>query len=312
MGQSMPKGQRTASGDLSFAVGLTHPALRAPLQMRGRRYPELKLVSFVKAKESGAVSLAHGYSTKAISPRVRSNHGAFRAFETVSPELTSEPIYLYSICPRPSQPLVLPLGLAEPTQLIAVDDVAALVETGVDLAALQTDEPRLLNAVLSHDRVICELFQHTSLLPLRFGTQIASVEHLREHLASQGADYTAKLKILAPKVEYQVKLLAAEVAAPPLAEGLTGREYFLAKKQRLQDQTTAQEQQQAELALLLDHLYSAYGDSIESEAPAGEARIYVLVDRDDQTLPQWIEEMRSQSPHWTLILSEPLPPYHFV
>lgn len=230
----------------------------------------------------------------------------------MSPELTSGPIYLYSICPRPSQPLVLPLGLAEPTQLIAVDDVAAVVETGVDLAALQTDEPRLLNAVLSHDRVICELFQHTPLLPLRFGTQIASVEHLREHLSNQGADYTAKLNILAPKVEYQVKLVAAEVAAPPLAEGLTGREYFLAKKQRLQDQTAAQEQQQAELAQLLDQLLSAYGDSIESEAPAGEARIYVLVDRDDQTLPQWIEEMRSQAPHWTLLLSEPLPPYHFV
>ncbi len=230
----------------------------------------------------------------------------------MSPELTLGPIYLYSICPRPAQPLVLPLGLAEPTQIIAVNNVAAVVETGVDLAALQTDEPRLLNAVLSHDRVICELFQHTPLLPLRFGTQIASIKHLREHLISQEADYTAKLKILAPKAEYQVKLIAAEVAAPPLAEGLTGREYFLAKKQRLQDQTAAQEQQQAELAQLLDRLYSDYGDSIESEAPAGEARIYVLVDRDDHTLPQWIEEMRSHSPHWTLILSEPLPPYHFV
>jgi hypothetical protein len=230
----------------------------------------------------------------------------------VSPELTSGPIYLYSICPRPQQPLTLPLGLANPTQLIAVDNVAAVVETGVDLAALQTDEPRLLDAVLSHDRVICELFQHTPLLPLRFGTQIASLDLLKAHLANQAADYTAKLNILAPKVEYQIKLIAAEVAAPPLAEGLTGREYFLAKKQRLQDQTAAQDQQQADLTQLLDQIYSAYGDSIESEAPAGEARVYVLVDRDGNTLPQWVEEMRSHSPHWILILSEPLPPYHFV
>lgn len=230
----------------------------------------------------------------------------------MSLELTPGPIYLYSICPRPSQPLILPLGLAEPTQLIAVDDVAAVVETGVDLGALQTDEPRLLNAVLSHDRVICELFQHTPLLPLRFGTQIASLDHLRAHLASQAADYTAKLSILAPKVEYQLKLIALEVTLPPLAAGLTGRDYFLAKKQRLHDQAATQALQQSELNQLLDRIYSLYGDCIEAEGPDGEARLYLLVDRNDSTLPQRVEDWRSQAPHWQLLLSEPLPPYHFV
>ncbi|WOD41957.1 GvpL/GvpF family gas vesicle protein [Nodosilinea sp. E11] len=230
----------------------------------------------------------------------------------MSPELTSGPIYLYSICPEPSQPLALPLGWAEPTQLIAVDGVAAVVETGVDLAALQTDEPRLLNAVLSHDRVICELFQHTPLLPLRFGTQVASLEHLKAHLVSQGADYRAKLNILAPKVEYQIKLIAQEVEMPPLTVGLTGRDYFLAKKQRIEDQAAAQEQQQTELAQVLDHLYSLYPDYLEAESPAGEARLYLLVNRDDQTLPAQVETLRSQTVHWSIMLSEPLPPYHFV
>ncbi|MBE9108501.1 GvpL/GvpF family gas vesicle protein [Nodosilinea sp. LEGE 07298] len=230
----------------------------------------------------------------------------------MSPELTSGPIYLYSICPRPQQPLTLPLGLAEPTQLIAVDDIAAVVETGVDLETLQTDEPRLLNAVLSHDRVICELFQATPLLPLRFGTQIASLENLKDHLAHQGADYAAKLEALAQKAEYQLKLIAQEVELPPLAEGLTGRNYFLAKKQRLQDQTTAQAQQQAELAQVLDYIYSAYSDCLEAESPAGEARVYILIDRDDQSLPEKVDEWRSQATHWSLMLSDPLPPYHFV
>ncbi|PSR16439.1 gas vesicle protein [filamentous cyanobacterium CCP3] len=235
-----------------------------------------------------------------------------KAFDTVSPELTPGPIYLYSICPRPQQPLTLPLGLAEPTQLIAVDDVAAVVETGVDLETLQTDEPRLLNAVLSHDRVICELFQTTPLLPLRFGTQIASLDHLKAHLATQGADYAAKLEALAQKAEYQLKLMAQPVELPPVAAGLTGRDYFLAKKQRLEDQATSQAQQQAELSQVLDHIYSAYSDCLEAESPAGEARVYILVDRGDETLWQRLEEWRSQAPHWNLVLSEPLPPYHFV
>lgn len=230
----------------------------------------------------------------------------------MSSELTSGPVYLYSICPRPQQPLTLPLGLAEPTQLIAVDNIAAVVETGVDLETLQTDESRLLNAVLSHDRVICELFQATPLLPLRFGTQIASLKNLKDHLANQGADYAAKLEILAPKAEYQLKLIAQAVELPPLADGLTGRDYFLAKKQRLQDQATAQAAQQAELALVFDHIYSTYRDCLEAESPDGEARVYILIDRDDQSLPQRVDEWRSQVPHWSLLLSDPLPPYHFV
>lgn len=226
--------------------------------------------------------------------------------------MTSGPVYLYSICPRPQQPLTLPLGLVAPTQLIAVDNIAAVVETGVDLETLQTDESRLLNAVLSHDRVLCELFQATPLLPLRFGTQIASLKNLKEHLANQGADYAAKLEILAPKAEYQLKLVAQEVEPAPLAEGLTGRDYFLAKKQRLQDQSTAQAEQQAELAQVIDRIYSTYCDCLEADSPAGEARVYILIDRDDQSLPQRVDEWRSQAPHWSLLLSEPLPPYHFV
>lgn len=227
--------------------------------------------------------------------------------------LTQEPIYLYSICPRPRQPLPLPLGLAAPTQLIAVDNVAAVVETGVDLQTLQTDEPRLLNAVLSHDRVICELFQHTPLLPLRFGTQIASIEHLKAHLASQGADYAAKLAILGHQVEYQLKLIAQPIELPPLAAELTGRDYFLAKKQRLQDQTAAQEQQHQELNQVLTDLHAAYENYIEAESPAGEARVYLLIDRAAaEELEQRVEELRSQLTHWAISLSEALPPYHFV
>ncbi|MEO1068215.1 MAG: GvpL/GvpF family gas vesicle protein [Cyanobacteria bacterium J06638_6] len=236
-----------------------------------------------------------------------------RAFDTVSPELTSEPIYLYSICPRPLHPLTLPLGLAEPTQLIAVDDIAAVVETGVNLETLQTDEPRLLNAVLSHDRVICELFQHTPLLPLRFGTQIASIEHLKAHLADQRADYVAKLTALEPKVEYQIKFLAHGVELPPLGEGLTGREYFLAKKQRLHEQTAVQVQQQQQLDQFFDDIHNTYGDTVEAESPAGEAKVYLLVDRAAiADLERQLASWRSQAPRWDIVLSAPLPPYHFV
>jgi hypothetical protein len=233
--------------------------------------------------------------------------------DIVSSEPSLGPVYLYGIFARPSSPLTLPLGLAEPTQLIAVQKIAALVETGIDLEALQADEHRLLNAVLSHDRVICELFQYTPVLPLRFGTQIASLAHLKEHLLSQGAIYEAKLAALDDRAEFQIKLVAQAIELPPLATGLSGRDYFLAKKQRLHDQTAAQEQQQQELGQLLEQIRSSYPDCLEAEGPAGEAKLYLLSDRTAQNdLEQQVDRWRAQATHWAIALSAPLPPYHFV
>lgn len=125
------------------------------------------------------------------------------------------PIYIYGLCPAPSSALNLPPGLEGDTQLVIEGAIAALVEADLDLEAIQADNSRLLGAVLSHDRVLCDLFQQTTLLPLRFGTQLASLDHLKAHLATEQARYHSKLQALARQAEYQLKLRPLAVTPPP-------------------------------------------------------------------------------------------------
>ncbi|MBD2259618.1 GvpL/GvpF family gas vesicle protein [Pseudanabaena sp. FACHB-2040] len=221
-------------------------------------------------------------------------------------------LYVYAVCRLPAAGLTLPLGIERETILVTVEEMAAIAEPGLDLAALQADDQRLLTAVLTHDRVICDLFNQTTLLPLRFGIQLAP-DSLEKHLQDNLETYRRRLTTLVDKAEYQVKLTPAEIALPPLPEGLTGRDYFLAKKNRLQEQAVEQQRQQDELNRLVADIQAAYPKIRTGESDEGIPRLYLLLGKDQaQPLLQAAESWQRQSPHWQIALSEALPPYHFV
>jgi hypothetical protein len=222
-------------------------------------------------------------------------------------------VYVYGVCHCPATEITLPLGLERETQVICIDQIAAVVEFGIDLEALQTDDQRLLNAVLSHDRVVCDLFKQFTILPIRFGTQLASTDKLKEYINSEYQTYLEKLQSLEHKCEYQIKLIPEAVSLPPAPEGLKGRDYFLAKKQRLQDQTTAQEQQQTELSALFEQIQATFPDAVGASNEDGTAKVYILLNYDQApTLRQKAEHWQAEATYWNLSLSEALPPYHFV
>ena len=220
------------------------------------------------------------------------------------------PLYVYGLCLSPDPPLDFPPGIEGEVTLVTVGDLAALVEADIDLEVIQADHSRLLTAVLSHDRVLCHLFQQTPLLPLRFGTQLPSRAQLEAFLGQEQAAYRAKLTALADQAEYQIKLIPADLDPPPLPEGLKGRDYFLAKKQRLQDLAQAQQQQQDERQALLQAIAAAYANTVVDDTNP-ETKVYLLLPRSQQAalaqaLAQW------QTPHWQMQMSAALPPYHFV
>lgn len=229
-----------------------------------------------------------------------------------SSPLANGPLYVYGLCLSSDQPLDCPSGIEGEVTLVAMGDLAALVETGIDLEVIQADHSRLLTAVLSHDRVLCHLFQETPLLPLRFGTQFPALEHLEAYLVQEQSAYRAKLTALADQAEYQIKLIPADLEPPPLPEGLKGREYFLAKKQRLQDQAQAQQQQQQERQAILQTFATTYAHTLVDETNP-ETKVYVLLPRSQQeTLAQTLAQWQAQVPTWRMQMSEALPPYHFV
>ncbi len=220
-------------------------------------------------------------------------------------------MYIYAFFHASTPPLNVLAGIAGEVQVVENGQLSALVEPDLEIEVLQTDNSHLVQVVLTHDRMICELFRQTTILPLRFGTCFVSQESLLEHLGTHQNSYLAKLARLESKAEYRLKLTPCElpVSAPP---GVKGKQYFLAKKQQYQDQQ-AQQEQRSQLAQVLASISKTYDDYHITEVKEGVEKLYLLVDRQQETqLYQQLQEWQNQSSHWELMLGEALPPGHFV
>lgn len=229
-------------------------------------------------------------------------------------------MYTYAFIHR-SASITLPEGIAGQLQAIGTGEVIAIAEPNLDLETLQASDGKLLQAVLQHDRAIRDLFLQTTVLPLRFGTLFVSQEKLVEHLQMQGAAYLQQLDRLAGQAEYTLKLVPGDRPESPMPSETSGRDYFLAKKQRLLEQQNYQQQQlqqlqqlQAEIQLFLQKSLPAPANTlILSEPQDSVERIYLLYSRSIETqLIQALESWRLICPDWQLSLGEGLPPYHFV
>ncbi|MEO1351369.1 MAG: GvpL/GvpF family gas vesicle protein [Cyanobacteria bacterium J06635_15] len=222
-------------------------------------------------------------------------------------------LYTYGFCWTPAQTVSLPLGIQDALKLVTEDDLAALVEPDHFFDAVSQDDKRLMRAVLTHDRVLCDWFGQLPVLPLRFGTRFVSEASLREHLRTNRDRYRQTLQALADKAEYQLKLHPQPINIPTPASELKGRDYFLAKKQRLQAQNQAQQAQIAELSELTAAIAQAYPKLIHDSPRDGIERLYLLISRDQaSTLQQYCQRWQQHTQYWQIALSDALPPYHFI
>jgi len=168
-------------------------------------------------------------------------------------------IYLYALCPSLAAFPEPPVGIGEAeVEVLTVEPLGAVIERDVDVAQLKANDAKLMEAVLAHDRVLGHFFSQTPLLPLRFGTQFKDIDSIKAFLADQGETYRQRLEHLLDKAEYLVKLMPQPLELPAIADELKGRDYFLAKKQRLQAQTAVLNQQAAELQQFLDGLETSH------------------------------------------------------
>lgn len=191
--------------------------------------------------------------------------------------------------------------------------LAALVEPELDLEMMQQSDQQLMQALIGHDRVIREVFEQATILPLRFGTCFVSQTGLLEHLRAHQAEYLQKLAVLQGKAEYGLKCVPLEFSEPAVPLQATGKAYFLAKKQRYQTIAEQQQQQQAEWQQLVTAVEQRYADTVVGASTDGIRRIHLLSDRQSETsLHQDLQDWQAQCFHWTLQLGEALPPYHFV
>ena len=222
-------------------------------------------------------------------------------------------LYSYAFLNTPTDALNLPVGIAGQLFVISSGKISALVEAEVSLSSLENDDKRLVEAVLCHDRVICQVFRQTAILPLRFGTSFSSKENLLIHLEAHSQEYLEKIGELNGKAEYILKFTPRKLEEPAVPSEVGGRQYFLAKKQRYQTQQDFHILQAAEWQNVVHLITGIYKSAIIIPSQGEEGRIYLLLDRQDEPLlsANFCHWQRA-CPRWELHLGTALPPYHFI
>ena len=147
-------------------------------------------------------------------------------------------MYCYGLVrTREIEPIeTMPDGIEGLLCWVICGEIAALVERNFGMVAGAFSEAELLTAIVGHDRVLRSVFQTMTVLPLRFGTEFTTEVALQEHFKQNLSDYLRKLTALENKAEISLTLTAIAPAEVLIPAHLTGRDYFLARKEQSQQQ----------------------------------------------------------------------------
>lgn len=195
-------------------------------------------------------------------------------------------------------PLPDRLGLGgHPLAWVVVNDLAVLVEPGFEEQTLEGwDESRWLEAALTHGAVVQAVFATATILPIALRSGFfADVAPIYGFLEDQGPRLAARLRSLAGCGEATVRVVPG--TAP--AEGLAGRAYFAAKRERWQSLETLQQ------TLIAGSLAHRVGPVRDAEV----LRMDLLL-----TMAQWsaLREQPFAATGWQVAIGDWLPPYTFA
>jgi len=229
-------------------------------------------------------------------------------------------IYTFAILLAPA-PADLPLGLTgKPIQYMQCDRLIAVIEPDIDIEALKLlPEESLMQVIVHHDRLICELFRDRTLLPLRFGTAFVSIEALETYLQAESAKLLASLQRLDGYAEF---LITGSAIAPKseVATNLKGKDYLLSKRSQYLQQEQWRSQLQEEVLdyrqAITDYLnpeiYKPEFQHVETQG-SEDVRVYALLPRSQvDDLQVFLRSWQDQHSHWQIAWSQALPPYHFL
>ena len=212
-------------------------------------------------------------------------------------------IWVYAICDRPELPPPRERGLADaPLEALREGPLQAVFSRHAGAAG--EPEP---DALWAHERVVERLMADRAVLPLRFGSQVADDDALRQVLASGREAYVAALARVSGRVELGVRALARDGAAEPVPAGVSGRDYVLAKldgSRRAEGRAAALH---APLAALADdaRMLSGRGDEFLRGA--------YLVERPSvDRFRAAVQRLQTAHPEAAILCTGPWPPYSFA
>ena len=228
-------------------------------------------------------------------------------------------LYTFAILLAPI-PNYIPLGImGKPIQYLSCDRLVAVIEPDVDIEGLKLlPEQELMQVIIQHDRLVCELFEQRTLLPLRFGMAFVSIAALENYLEIEKEHLLASLERLDGYAEF---LVTGTAIAPKIeaSSNLKGKDYLLAKRSQYLQQEQWRSQLQREVLdyrqAITNYLTPEYQATFEQVETQGseDVRVYALLPRSQvASLQTTLRSWEAEHPHWQISWSQPLPPYHFL
>jgi len=169
----------------------------------------------------------------------------------------------------------------------------------------------------NHARVIADCFEHSTILPFRFGTTFEDDDALRRSIRSNHRHYTANFERLRGKSEMHIKLLVDDTC-PESSKVFTdcvSKTYLSSLRQSASAQRERQSKARA-LQIQMHRMFLPIAEEVTCKR-AGEGKILLDIAHliDSKCIERYQNKYSSATTAMKdchMQLSGPWPPYHFV
>ena len=201
--------------------------------------------------------------------------------------------------------------------LFPVGDLAVIVSehTAEDSARMDGQAAR------DHARVIAECFEHSTVLPFRFGTTFPDDDALRRSVRSNQRHFLANVERLRGKAEMHLKVVvddgcaAVELRGGAAMDVHAGQHYLTSLRQSATRQRERQSRARA-LSVQMHRMFLPLAEEITCKRmESGKMLLDIAHLIDHKTVERYQNKYSSatqQMKECRMQLSGPWPPYHFV
>jgi hypothetical protein len=172
---------------------------------------------------------------------------------------------------------------------------------------------------IDHARVIADCFQHSTVLPFRFGTVFTDDDSLRKSIRSNHRQFLTNIDKLRGKTEMHLKVLVDDCCGRALekrmaADGM-GREYFAHLRENAGRQRERQTRARA-VSCQMHRLFMPLDEEISCRlTESGKMMLDIAHLIDRKSVERYLNKFAATSAamrECQMQLSGPWPPYHFV
>ena len=193
-----------------------------------------------------------------------------------------------------------PLTIDSDLQIINAAGLAAIVKTN------DTDINREPAVVIAYGEQITRIHQQTTLIPVRYGSELANEHDVIQHLTNHAAHYQTRLAELTDCEEMGVRLPIDSIEDNQASKPISGYDYLLARKRAY----AVPEQVEQQATLLNNALAGLYRQHCAELSVFNGQRTYLLSYLVPRTQLILFRERLSKLTDNSFI-SGPWPPYNF-